>query len=471
MRIRLPNIVLFSFFALVSCQKTAIVTTPTAVVTPVPAVVPNATDLADATSGGVTTTTDATTNAFGDSFTNITAGNLVRFKSGNVFFNKTFTSVPGSDSSGLGPIFNNVSCVGCHNQNGRGKPPVTTETFHSLVFKLSIIGTDSHGGPLAAPGFGVQLQDQAIGNSKAEGQMSINYTEQPGSFPDGETYSLRRPNVHIVNPYIPVPAGILISARIAPSIFGLGLLESVPAQQITDLARSEASNTDGVHGKPNMVWDEATQTKVLGRFGWKANQSTLLQQTADALNQDMGITSSYFLTESSAGQSQAIPVHGSEISDASLNNLTLYVQALAPPARRNFSNAQVQAGYTLFIQAKCNSCHALTLQTGTIAGIPELSNQKIRPFTDMLIHNMGPGLNDNRPDFDAQGGDWRTAPLWGIGLNQIVNNNTFYLHDGRARNLTEAILWHDGEAATSKANYVAMTKANRTAVLTFLNNL
>lgn len=469
MNLRQSFLLFTGFITLLACQKTAIVNTPVTVVTP--AISANAADLADATSGGLTTVTDITTNAFGDPFANITAGNLVRFNSGNSFFNKIFTAVPGSDSSGLGPIFNNVSCVGCHNQNGRGKPPVTTEKFHSFVFKLSIPGADTHGGPLPVPGFGVQLQDQAIGGSQAEGQMSISYTEQPGSFADGEVYSLRRPNFRIVNPYIPVPAGILISARVSPSIFGLGLLESVPAQQILDLSRQEAANNDGVHGKPNMVWDDAQQKKVLGRFGWKANQSTLLQQTADALNQDMGITSTYYLTESSAGQSQAITTHNQEISDLNLNNLTLYVQALAPPARRNISNTQIQAGYTLFIQSKCNSCHALTLQTGTIAGIPELSNQKIRPFTDMLIHNMGPGLNDNRQDFDAQGGDWRTAPLWGIGLTQIVNGNTFYLHDGRARNLTEAILWHDGEAATSKASFVAMTKANRTAVLAFLNNL
>lgn len=168
---------------------------------------------------------------------------------------------------------------------------------------------------------------------------------------------------------------------------------------------------------------------------------------------------------------QAIKAHNQEVSDASLNNLTLYLQALATTARRNFDNTQVQAGYTLFIHAKCTSCHALTLQTATNAGIFRLSNQKIRLSTELLINNMGARLNANRPDFDTYGGDWLTAPLLGIGLNQLVNSNTFYLHDGRARNLTEAILWHDGQAATAKASYVVMIKAKLTVVLAFLNNL
>ena len=184
---------------------------------------------------------------------------LVKYKNSSTYFCSDwfFRCCFLSENGSLGPIFNNVSCVGCHNQNGRGKHPVTTETFHSLGFKLSIAGTHSHDWPLIETCFGLKLQNQAIAGSQAEGQMAFTYTEQPGSFADVETYSLRRPNLHIVNPYIPVPVGILISARVAPSIFGLGLLESVPSQQISDLARSQVANTDGVHGRPNMVWDDA----------------------------------------------------------------------------------------------------------------------------------------------------------------------------------------------------------------------
>lgn len=425
----------------------------------------------DSTSGGLTTSLDISTNAFGDQFTNITPANLISFNAGNLVFNQNFDSSASHSHNGLGPVFNNISCVSCHNQNGRGAPPVAGELFHTLVFRISIPGTDAHGGPLPVPGFGLQLQDQAIAGSIAEGQMGITYTEQPGQFADGEAFSLRNPHYRVVNPYITLPQNLLISARMAPSIFGLGLLESVPQQQIQTLSQQELANNDGVHGKPNLVWDDLLQKKVLGRYGWKANQTSVIQQTADALNGDIGITSSYFPNESSSGQKQAIPAHAPEISDADLNSLTKYVETLAPPARRSQANVQVRLGYTLFVQSKCNSCHALTLTTGTLAGIPELSNQTIRPYTDMLLHNMGPGLADQRPDFDAQGADWRTAPLWGIGLNQIVNGNTFFLHDGRARSLTEAILWHDGEAAGSKATFIAMSKLNRTAILTFLNSL
>lgn len=425
----------------------------------------------DSTSGGLTTSLDVSTNAFGDQFTNITAANLVSFNAGNVVFNQNFVSSSTLAHNGLGPLFNNISCVSCHNQNGRGAPPLTGELFHTLVFRLSIPGTDAHGGPLAAPGFGLQLQDQAINSIAPEGQMGISFTEQPGQFADGEVFSLRNPHYKVLNPYTPLPQNLLISARVAPSIFGLGLLESVPQQEIQTLSQQELANNDGVHGRPNLVWDYVLQKRVLGRYGWKANQTSVIQQTADALNQDIGITSSYFPNESSMGQQQAIPAHAAEISDADLSTLTKYIETLAPPARRHQADVQIRLGFTLFTQSKCNSCHALTLTTGTLTGIPELSNQTIRPYTDMLLHNMGPGLADQRPDFDAQGADWRTAPLWGIGLNMIVNGNTFFLHDGRARSLTEAILWHDGEAANSKATFIAMSKTNRTALIAFLNSL
>lgn len=462
MRVLYISLVFLLAFLLFGCQKSQ---QNTVIATAIK------TELTDSKSGGLTTVTDSGTNAYSDPFENITSVNKVHFNSGNLIFNQVFVNRPGTDSSGVGPVFNNVSCVSCHVQNGRGNPLLAPNGFNTLVLRLSIPGTDVHGGPLPVPGFGLQLQDRAIAGVPAEGQISISYAEQPGNFADGEVYSLRRPRYTILNPYTALPQGVLISPRMATVIFGLGLLESIPEDEIQALARQEAANSDGVHGRPNMVWDVAQQKKVTGRYGWKANETSVLQQTARALSDDIGITSSYFPVESSDGQSQAVPVHGPEISDLNLNNLSLYIETLAPPARRNQSATQVQLGYTLFIQAKCSSCHATSMLTGTLPGLPELSNQTIRPYTDMLLHNMGPGLNDGRPDFDAQGGDWRTSPLWGLGLNRVTNGNTFYLHDGRARNLTEAILWHDGEAANSRAAFVAMTRADRTALLAFLNNL
>lgn len=458
---------LFLCLLFTSCQKET--TISAAAAAQLALIAKNA--LIDSTAGGITSSLDSSNQAYFKPFANITATDLTTFTAGATLFNTSFVAGPAASSSGLGPIFNNISCVSCHVNNGSGQPPISTTAFNSMVFRLSVPGTDAHGGPLAAPGFGLQLEDQAIAGVQAEGTMQILYTEKPGSFPDGENYSLRSPRNSIVNPYIPLPAGLLISARIAPSNIGLGLLQAVSQQTIINLSQTEAANANGIHGKPNMVWDASLQATVLGRFGWKANEPSILQQAADALNGDIGITSSYFPVESSFGQSQAPATHASEISDASLNALAAFVSTLAPPVRRNSTNAQVIRGSVLFAQAQCSSCHVVRLQTGTLAGVSEASNLTIRPYTDLLLHNMGAGLVDNRPDFAAKGGDWRTAPLWGIGLRQLVSGHAFYLHDGRARNLTEAILWHGGEAAVSVTAYTAMVKTDRTAMLAFLNSL
>lgn len=422
----------------------------------------------DSSAGGITSSPDTSSKAYLKPFTNITPSNLIQFNGGTGIFNDFF-----STNAGLGPLFSGLACISCHGGNGRGAPILGDTILKSIIFALSIPGTDSHGGPLPAPGFGVQLQDNATTDLQAEGTIQITYQELPGNFADGEAYSLRSPQNSIINPYIALPSGLLISARIAPPNIGLGLLQAVPQQYILDLSKSEAANTNGIHGKPNMVWDESLQLTVLGRFGWKANQPSILQQTAAALNQDIGVTSSYYPVESSFGQVQAPAPHAPEISDASMDAITAFVETLAPPARRNITSAVVIRGSVLFAQAQCTSCHVPRLHTASLTGVPEATNLTIRPFTDLLLHNMGPGLADNRPDFDAKGGDWRTAPLWGIGLTQVVSQSThnFYLHDGRARNLSEAILWHGGEAAVSATAFKAMVKTDRTALLAFLNSL
>jgi CxxC motif-containing protein (DUF1111 family) len=220
------------------------------------------------------------------------------------------------------------------------------------------------------------------------------------------------------------------------------------------------------------VWDAVTKSRKMGRFGWKANTASILTQVASAFNQDMGITTSVLPVENSFGQPQYDGLKDDpELPDSLLNAVKFYAQTLAVPARRNTTDATIKRGLQLFTLAKCINCHKQTLTTSINVAMPSLSNQVIHPYTDMLIHNMGPGLADNRPDFLAGGQDWRTAALWGVGLFETVNNPGYYLHDGRARTLTEAIMWHGGEADQSKAYFSNLPKADRDAILKFLKSL
>jgi CxxC motif-containing protein (DUF1111 family) len=255
-------------------------------------------------------------------------------------------------------------------------------------------------------------------------------------------------------------------------VFGLGLLEAIPEATILALADEGDQDGDGISGKANYVWDVQKNGLSLGRFGWKANQPTLIQQVASAYHDDMGITTSLLPRENSDGQSQ-YDGRGDdpELSDEILDVVTFYVQTLAVPARRDLDDPLVQRGEQLFDNARCSACHIPTLQTGTLSDVPEVSNQTIQPFTDLLLHDMGPGLADNRPDFLATGSEWRTPPLWGIGLVKVVNGHTNFLHDGRARGLLEAILWHGGEAEQSREAVQEMSTNDRDALIAFLESL
>jgi CxxC motif-containing protein (DUF1111 family) len=391
---------------------------------------------------------------------------------GDGAFSATFVSAPAPVRPGLGPIFNNVSCTACHIADGRGKPPATGEQISSLLIRLSIPGTDEHGGPLAVPGFGIQLQQRAIFGIQPEASVVITYTEQSGQFEDGTTYSLRNPTYALVNVYQPLPPNVMISPRVAPPVFGLGLLEAIPEDEILSHADESDINSDGISGKPNYVWDVVNQKKVIGRFGWKANNPTLLQQSAGAYNQDMGISNFVFPQDNSYGQTQGESnVEGYEVSDSLLTSVVFYIRSLAVPARRNADQEDVLRGKELFQTSQCSSCHVPRTRTKTDVAFPEISSQVIFPYTDLLLHDMGPDLADNRPDFDASGHEWKTPPLWGIGLTTIVNGHNNFLHDGRARSLSEAILWHGGEGESAKQAYKKMNKSDREALIKFLESL
>jgi len=423
-------------------------------------------------SGGSQTIFDKGVGAFGTAFPSLTSERAKVHEIGDGAFGQTFVTAPALINPGLGPIFNNVSCTSCHINDGRGKPPGTGEQISSLLIRLSIPGTDAHGGPNPAPGFGGQLQQRAIFGVAPEALVNIDYTETQYAFADGETYSLRTPTYTLVNSYIPLPADLMISPRIAPPVFGLGLLEAIDEADIVALADVEDSNSDGISGKPNYSWNIVEGKKTLGRFGWKAANPSVLQQSAGAYNEDMGITSFVFPKESSFGQAQYDGLDDEyEVSDSLLQSVAFYIRTLAVPARRNADNTTVLHGKQLFTDAKCAACHTPRMRTKVNVAFPEMSNQVIFPYTDMLVHDMGSGLADNRPDNEATGVEWRTAPLWGIGLTKVVNGHQNFLHDGRARTLMEAVMWHGGEAQQSKEFVDNLSKEDRDALIQFLQSL
>ena len=421
-------------------------------------------------SGGANTVFDNTSKAFGNSFPTISGYDLYVHELGDEKFEETFVAAPAPVNSGLGPIYNNVSCSSCHHNDGIGIP-TTGDPQSSLLMRMSLPGTDSHGGPLPVPGFGIQLQDKAILGSQPEAKVVVSYAYTTYSFPDGESYELRAPTYTLTNLYTSA-GGYLLSPRLAPPVFGLGLLEAIPEEEIVSHADPADVNGDGVEGKPNYVWDAATQSVKLGRFGWKANVSSILSQVAAAFNQDIGITNRIFPMEAAFGQSQYDSLNDDpELPDSILNAMKFYVQTLAVPARRNVTDPGVIRGKQLFMNAGCGSCHRETMTTGVDVAFPGISNQTIHPYTDLLLHDMGPGLADNRPDYEANGQEWRTAPLWGLGLFPTVNYPAYYLHDGRARTLIEAIMWHGGEADKAKADFQKLSKQDRNALLKFLESL
>lgn len=422
-------------------------------------------------SGGLATAFDETSKSFGHMVTGLGERDDFVHGLGDASFGKTFVSAPAPINSGLGPVFNNVSCISCHHNDGKGTP---TAGFvnSSLLFRLSIPGKDIHGGPLLIDGYGAQLQDVAIFGKQPEANVSISYSDLPVTYPDGEMVTLRKPTYTLSNAYLALPGNYLISPRLAPPVFGVGLLQNIPAETILSFADENDADGDGISGRPNYVYNPYTQQTELGRFGLKANTSNLLIQVASAYNQDMGITNYVFPKESSVGQSQSDNLPDDpELADTTLNHVTFYVKTLAVPARRNVTDPDIVKGKQLFMQINCSGCHKPLIQTGVDLTLPEISNQRIQPFTDLLLHDMGDGLADNRPDFLASGTEWRTTPLWGIGLFAKTNGTPFYLHDGRARTIEEAILWHGGEAQSAKQKFMSFSKADRQSLLKFIYSL
>jgi CxxC motif-containing protein (DUF1111 family) len=429
-------------------------------------------------SGGSTTVFQDGPNSFAMPLANISRSNRRAHVVGNSFFNKNWVIPPSSTEArdGLGPFFHSRSCSGCHVRDGRGRPPWEGETMVGLLFRLSVPGPD--GKPIPDPVFGGQLGVRAVPGVEPEGDVKIEYKEIEGNFGDGTPYVLLEPQYTLLaNATYGKPAkNIQLGPRLAQPVYGLGLLEAIPEKSILAHSDPNDKDGDGISGRPNYVWNPEKKAKQLGRFGWKANQPSLRQQTAGAFLGDIGITTSIHpkedYTPAQAKLLDKLPNGGSpELEDHLLGRVVTYLQTLAPPAQRDYDHPEVLKGRKLFLETGCAKCHLPKLKTGDFPEIPELANQVIRPFTDLLLHDMGPGLADNRPDGEASGTEWRTPPLWGIGLSQVVNGNTRFLHDGRARNLEEAILWHGGEASATQEAYRNLSSQDRQRLLLYLESI
>jgi len=475
----------------------------------------------EALSAGAATVFKRDHNAYSMPAANLSPLRRLEFSVGNSFFRNPWVMAPSTTTArdGLGPLFNTNACQNCHIKDGRGHPPgPNASSATSMLVRLSIpvgeqntelAALDPNGeyaeilkrlGALDEPVYGGQLQDMAIPGVAPEAKVRIEYSRVPVHFKDASVVELRQPSLHISQfGYGPMRADTLFSARIAPPMIGLGLLEAIAEADILANADPDDVNGDGISGRPNQVWDDAQQKTVLGRFGWKAGQPNLNQQNAHAFAGDMGLTSRLLSSDDCTASQTACrsAPHGgernispsnessdqpggepnqpladaSEVSDKILASVLFYSRNLGVPARREVDTPDVLKGKSLFHQAGCQGCHTPQFSTAGDAAEPELANQLIRPYTDLLLHDMGAGLADNRRDFLASGREWRTPPLWGIGLSETVSGHSQFLHDGRARNLLEAILWHGGEAEAAKQQVLGLAIDERAALLAFLNSL
>lgn len=412
---------------------------------------------------------------------------------GNGIFRRVWVQAPSSTRSadGLGPLYNARGCQRCHLKDGRGHPPAAPEASAvSMFLRLSITPQDEaqrkrlaehRASVIPEPTYGRQLQEIAIAGQRPEGRMVIAYEDVPVELAGGEVVHLRKPRYSVADlGYGPLHPETLLSPRVASPMIGLGLLEAVAPEEILARADPHDADGDGISGRPNYVWSEEQQKVMLGRFGWKAGEARIADQAADAFSADVGLSSARApdawgdCTEREP-QCRAGP-HGDddegvEVSAEAMQKVVFYSSHLAVPERRNVGDSNVLRGKALFYGNGCIACHTPKHATRTDWPLASLAGQLIWPYTDLLLHDMGDGLSDGRPEGEASGREWRTSPLWGIGLTKTVNGHTNFLHDGRARTVLEAILWHGGEAHAAREAVRAMDPDDRQTLLDFLNSL
>ncbi len=435
--------------------------------------------------GGDATVFATGRNAFSFPAANLTDAEQTRFVIGNSFFKRNWVQAPASTKArdGLGPHFIARSCGGCHVNDGRGAPPHDEEQAVGLLMRLSLPGVGAQGGVIAEPTYGDQFNNAAVQGVKPEGKVNLAYSERKGVFADGTPYSLQQPHYSFSDlAYGPMEKDVLISPRIAPQIIGVGLLEAIDVADIVANARQQAAENGPIKGVINHVWDAPAGKMLPGRYGWKANVATIAHQTAGAFNGDIGITSSVFPDEAcTAAQKDCLASprgaqgKAPEIDDKTFGDVVFYQATLAPPARRAPNDAQVLHGQKLFAEAQCSTCHrpsyVTTASVNPQFSSPALNRQTIHPYTDLLLHDMGEALADGRPDGQANGRQWKTPALWGVGLIHDVNRHNRLLHDGRARGVLEAVLWHGGEAEASRDRVLKMSQPEREALVKFVESL
>ena len=440
-----------------------------------------------ALSGGTFTISRTDSKAYSEPAPVLTLKQHQMFVLGRNVFNRKWAAVVSLNGDwGLGPTFIGTQCSECHVRAGRGGPPAAGQQLLSMLVRLSIPGEASHGQPRPDPNYGDQFQNRALQGQSvdlaytlepvpAEAALFLDWREETVSFADGETVSLRQPQLRIEQlAFGALAPGTMTSLRTAPAIFGLGLLDAVSEQTI--LAMADGQRAQGLNGRVNRVWDMIGQRTALGRYGWKANQATLQEQIAAAALGDMGLSSRLFPAQNCPPVQEIcrreLPGNVPEIINHEIDALELWLRGMAVPARRNGADPQVRRGEELFLAARCGACHVPALKTATsFPPLPQLANQIFHPYTDLLLHDMGDDLADGRPDFLAGPRDWRTPPLWGIGLSDTVSGSRAMLHDGRARNATEAVLWHGGEAMPARERFRSMSRADRDALLRFLDSI
>ncbi|MDP6436239.1 MAG: di-heme oxidoredictase family protein [Gammaproteobacteria bacterium] len=431
--------------------------------------------------GGAATVDRADITAFKQMIPNAGPMRFPQFMFGQRQFVSEWDPAPGEvpDQDGLGPTFNAIACASCHINNGRGFLPADGEDFESVLVRFSVPGDDGHGGPKPLANYGGQFQHRAVDGVQPEGNAHLEWEYFVGYYTDGTPFRARKPKVVFSQlAFGELPADMMVSLRTANPVIGLGLLERVPAETLLDLADPDDSNGDGISGRMNIVWDAKQQRNAPGRFGWKANVPTVELQNAGAALGDMGVTTAINpddncpAVQDACLETAALHPPEAQFRPEFFEQLTRYVLLTAVPRQRNADDVKVMQGRSIFYSSGCVQCHMPTLKTGDSEGFPELANQTIHPFTDLLLHDMGEGLEDGRPDYLASGSEWRTPPLWGIGLTETVSaGQQGYLHDGRARTLEEAILWHGGEAKSAQRRFRALSKKDRAVLLSFLKSL
>ena len=410
---------------------------------------------------------------------NLSVERQLEFYGGNGFFNQGWVEAPASTDArdGLGPLFNARSCSGCHFKDGKGETPEEGDQF--FVGLLLRLKTWQDGRLVDDPIYGDQLQDQSIPSVPREAQISVKWIFHEDTYPDGENYELRHPSLTLSDFNYGEPAShLIISPRLAPHMVGLGLLEAIPIDSLEDLADPQDDNEDGISGR--IAWINTNRGILAGRFGWRAESPSVEDQVIAAFLGDMGLTTSSAhqdtCTETQIACIDATSGGVPEVSDHILSRVVTYSKTIAVPVRRKPSDRKVLAGKLLFEKVKCSACHTPSFITGD-SDIDALSGQLIWPYTDLLLHDMGPQLADLSTQANGDthqstiNREWRTAPLWGIGLANQVSEKIGYLHDGRARTIEEAILWHGGEAEQSRNDYMSLSSSDRNALITFVSDL